>query len=106
MIQEEQLLFYVVTDSVYQFYFQKRFPADEVEHHGILREQSPVPENIVDGLCSYLERHPFLGVLAYEIAVLAGKLAVLGDDESDVLGHSILPRTTRNRIGNTVSHCI
>ena len=48
-------------------------------------------EHKVDEGLSHLPRHPFLHVLAHEVAVFAGQLAVLRDDEGDVLRHAGLP---------------
>lgn len=48
-------------------------------------------EDVVDGLLRHFPRHTFLRVLAHEVAILAGKLAVLRHDERDVLRYAGLP---------------
>ena len=42
---------------------------------------------IVDKCLCHLLRHPFIYVLAHEVAVFAGQLAVICDDASDVFRH-------------------
>ena len=49
-------------------------------------------EHIVDEGLGHLPRHPLFHVLAHEVAVFAGQLAVLRNDEGDVLRHAGLPR--------------
>lgn len=49
-------------------------------------------KHIVDEGLGHLPGHPFLHILAYKVAVFAGQLAILGDDEGDVLRHAGLPR--------------
>ena len=48
---------------------------------------------IVYRLLCYLEGHTLLGVLAHEIAVLTGKLAVLRNNERDIFRRTFLPTT-------------
>ena len=67
--------------------------ADEIPHHRLVGEIGVglMVEHIVDEGLGHLPRHPFLHVLAHEVAIFAGQLTVLSDDESDVLRHAGLP---------------
>lgn len=92
VVAAEHLRLQVVADAVYQVDFQERLAADEVPHDTLLAHLILVVEDIVYGRLGHLPRHPLLRVLAHEVAVLASQLAVLRDDEGDVLRHAGLPR--------------
>ena len=61
-------------------------------------------EHIVDEGLGHLPGHPLLHVFAHKVAVFAGQLAVLGDDEGDVLRHAGLPRFVITFYTHYVSH--
>ena len=48
-------------------------------------------QHIVNEGLGHLPRHSLFHVFAHEVAVFAGQLAVLRDDEGDVLRHAGLP---------------
>ena len=81
----------VVADAVYQFYLDKRLPAYEVEDDRFFRKLLLLLQYVVYGRLGHLPRHALLRVLAHQVAILAGQLAVLGDDEGDVLCLAGLP---------------
>ena len=93
MVTAIQFNFYIVANLVDEFYLKERLAADEVPHHRLVGEIGVglMVKHIVDEGPGHLPRHPFLHVLAHEVAVFAGQLAVLGDDEGDVLRHAALP---------------
>ena len=80
-----QLDFDIVAYFVDKLYLKERFAADEVPHHRLVSEIGVglMVEHIVDEGLRHLPGHPFLHVLAHKVAVFAGQLAVLGDDEGD-----------------------
>ena len=88
MISVEHLRLEVIAYFVYQFYLQERLTSDKVPNDTLFPKLILMVEDIVNGLLRYLPGHPLLRVLPYEIAILASKLAVLCDDESDGFGHS------------------
>lgn len=88
VVTPEHLHLQVVADSVYQVYFKKRLSADEVPYDALLAHILLVVEDIVNSLLCYLPGHTLFRVLPYEVAIFTGKLAVLCDDESDVLGNT------------------
>ena len=92
MIQKKQLLLDVVAQAVNQVNFQKGFATYKVKDDRVLAKLLPVSKNIVYGSLGGLKTHPLLHVLTYQVAVLACQLAILGDNEGDVLGHSAAPR--------------
>ena len=87
----EHLCLQVVADAVYQVYLDKWLPAYEVENDGFFRKLLLPLQYVVYGRLGHLPRHAFLRVLAHQVAILAGQLAVLGDDEGDVLRLAGLP---------------
>ena len=94
VVAAEEFCLDVVANLVDKLYFQKRLAADEVPHHRLVGEIGVglIVKHIVDEGFGYFPRHSLLHVLAYKIAVLASQLAILGDDEGDVLRHAGLPR--------------
>lgn len=88
VIPSVHLRLQIVTDLVYQFYLQERLAADEVPRHRFLSKFLLAVENIVNSLLGHLPRHSLLRVLAHQVAVLAGQLAVLRHDERDGLRHA------------------
>ena len=84
----------VVANLVDKFYLQKRLATDEVPHHRLIGKIGVglMVKHIVDEGLGHLPGHPFLHVLAHKVAVFAGQLAVLRDDEGDVLRHATSPR--------------
>ena len=88
------LHFQVVANLVYQINLKKWFASNEVPYHTLLLHLVLMAEDIVYGLLCHLPRHPLLGILPHQVAILASQLAVLGDNEGDVLGVARLPRLT------------
>ena len=78
----------VIANLVDKFDFKERLAADKVPHHRLVGEIGVglMVEHIVDESLGHFPRHPFLHVLAHKVAVFAGQLAVLSDDEGDVFG--------------------
>ena len=88
VVTPEHLHLQVVADSVYQVYFEERLSADKVPNDTFLAHILLMVEDVVNSLFCHLPRHPLFRVLPYEVAIFTGKLAVLCDDESDVLGNT------------------
>lgn len=91
MVSSVHLNFQIVAYPVDKVNLKERLATNKVPYHASLLHVSLMVENVVNSLLRHLPRHALLGVLANKIAILAGELAVLGDDESDVLRLSILP---------------
>ena len=94
VVTPKELRLDIVTNLVDKFDFKERLAANEVPHHRLISEIGVcfMVEHIVDEGFGHLPGHPFLHILAHKVAVFAGQLAVLGDDEGDVLRHAGLPR--------------
>lgn len=91
VVQFEHAELEVVTDAVDELDFEEGLAADEVPDDALLAEVILASQHVVDEGLGGVPRHAFLDVLADQVAILAGQLAVLGDDERDVLGHALLP---------------
>ena len=88
VVSAEHLNLEVIANLVNQVYFKKRLSADEVPYDALLAHILLVVEDIVNSLLCYLPGHTLFRVLPYEVAIFTGKLTVLCDDESDVLGNT------------------
>ena len=91
MVTAKHLRFQVVTNLVNKVNFKEGFTTYKVPHYAFLSELLFMVQNIINSLLCYFSCHLLLGVLAHEIAVFAGELAVFSDDESDRLGNVFLP---------------
>lgn len=91
VVSSVHLNFQIVAYAVDKVYLKERLTTNKVPYHALLLHVSLMVENVVNSLFRHLPRHALLSVLANKIAILAGELAVLGDDESDVLRHTRLP---------------
>ena len=85
MVSAEHLCLQIITDFINQIYFQKWFSTDKVPHHGLFTKVLFMVKNIVNRLLGNLPGHTLFRILPYEIAILTGKLTILGDDEGDIL---------------------
>lgn len=92
MVESEKLRFNVVTYSINKVYFKKWFSSYEIPYYARFFEIIFMAEDIVNSLFGYLEGHPLFRVLPNEIAIFAGKLAVLSDNKCYVFCRSGLPR--------------
>lgn len=94
VVTAEKFRLDVIANLVDQFDFEERLAADEVPHHRLVGEIRVgfMVEQIINKGLGYLPRHAFFHVFANEVAVFAGQLAVLRDDEGDVLRCAGLPR--------------
>ena len=88
VVSSEHLSLEVVTDFINQVYFKEWLTADKIPYHTRLREFLFMVENIIYCSLCYLSGHAFFRILPYEVAILASQLAVLGDNEGDVLRHA------------------
>ena len=93
VVAAEKFRLDVVANLVDKLNFEEWFAADEVPNHRFVSEIGVglMVEHIVDEGLGHLPRHAFLHIFAYKIAIFAGQLAVLGDDEGDVFRHTALP---------------
>lgn len=93
VVTAEKLRLDVIANLVDKLYLKERLATNEVPHHRLIGEIGVglMVEHIVDEGLGHLPRHPFLHVLAHEVTIFAGQLAVLRDDEGDVLRHTGLP---------------
>ena len=91
VVSTVHLHFEIIAYLIYQIYLQERLTADKVPNDTFLFHIILMIEDIVYSSLSYLPGHSLFRVLTYEVAVFASELAVLGDNEGDILGHAILP---------------
>ena len=83
----------VVANLVNQFNLQEWLATNKVPYNTLFAKFILMPQHIVDKCLRRLPWHPLLNILSYQIAVLASQLAVLGDDEGDILISSFLPHS-------------
>ena len=91
MVQLEHPQFQIVANLVDKLNLQKRLTANKVPYHALLAKLILATQHIVDKRLCRFPRHPLLDILAYKVTILASQLAVLGDDERDVLHDFFLP---------------
>lgn len=93
VVTAEEFRLDVVANLVDKLYFQERLATDEVPYHRLVGENRVglMFEHIIDEGLGHFPRHTFLHVLAYEVAVFTGQLAVFCDDEGDAFGNAVLP---------------
>ena len=95
MILPTHLTFNIIADMVNQVYLQKRLSANKVEHNRVLFAQFLMVqrENIVYSTFGSSPRHSLLRVLTNQIAILACKLTVFGNNECNFLAAPVFPRS-------------
>lgn len=86
------LHFQVVANLVYQINLKKWFAPNEVPYHTLLLHLVLIAEDIINRLLRHFPWHPLLGILPHQVAILASQLAVLRNNEGDILGGAGLPR--------------
>lgn len=91
VVSAKHLSLKVVADFVYQIYLKERFSTYEVPHNALISHILFLIKDIVNGCLCYLPGHPLFRVLPHEVAILASQLAVLRNDEGDVLRYAGLP---------------
>ena len=92
VVQLEHAQLQIVANLVNQGNLQERLATDKVPHHALLAEILLVAEDKINKLLRRLPRHPLLHILPNQIAILTRQLAVLRDNERDILRHARLPR--------------
>lgn len=88
------LHFQVVANLVYQINLKKWFASNEVPYHTLLLHLVLIAEDIINRQLRHLPWHPLLCILPHQVAILASQLAVLRNNEGDILGGAGLPRLT------------
>ena len=91
VVSAKHLNLEIITNLIYQVYLQERLSTYKIPDDTFLLHLFLMIENIVNSSLSYLPGHPLLRVFAYEVAILTSELAILRDNESDVLSHARLP---------------
>ena len=88
VLPAEHLHLQIVAYLVNQLYLYERLATNEIPHNTRLSHILLVTEDVVNILPCYLVVHSLFRILPYEVAVFAGELAVLRDNERDGFLHS------------------
>ena len=91
MVEAEHFRLDIVANPVYEFNLQEGLASDKIPNDGFFGKVSLTLQDIVNGLLGDGPLHTLLDILTDKIAILAGKLAILSDDEGDALRHARLP---------------
>ena len=91
VVQFKHSSFQIITNLIDKLNLQKWLAADEIPHHTFLSELVLTAQHKVNKTLGRLPRHPLLDILPHQVAVFASQLAVLGDNEGDVLNDFFLP---------------
>ena len=91
VVEAEHFRLDIVANLVYEFNLQKGFSSDKIPNDGFLSKVGLMLQDVVNGLLGYGPLHTFFDILTDKIAILAGKLAILCDDEGDAFRHAGLP---------------
>lgn len=91
VVEAEHFRLDIVANPVYEFNLQEGLASDKIPNDGFLSKVGLMLQDIVNGLLGYGPLHPLFNILPDQITILAGKLAILRDDEGDALRHAGLP---------------
>ena len=91
VVEAEHFRLDIVANPVYEFNFQKGLSSDKIPYDRFFGKVCFMLQDIVNGLLGYRPLHTLFNILTDKIAILAGKLAILRDDEGDALRHARLP---------------
>ena len=91
VVEAEHFRLDIVANPVYEFNLQEGFSSDEIPNDGFLAKVGLMLQDVVNSLHGYGPLHTLLDILPDQITILAGKLAILRDDEGDALRHAGLP---------------
>ena len=91
VVEAEHFRLDIVANLVYEFNLQEGFSSDKIPYYRFFGKVSLTLQDIVNGLLGDGPLHTFFDILTDKIAILAGKLAILRDDEGDAFRHARLP---------------
>ena len=91
VVEAEHFRLDIVANPVYEFNLQEGLASDKIPNDRFLAKVGLMLQDVVNGLLGDGPLHTLLDILPDQIAILAGKLAILSDDEGDALRHARLP---------------
>ena len=91
VVEAEHFRLDIVANPVYEFNLQEGLASDKIPNDRFLAKVSLMLQDVVNSLHGYGPLHTLLDILTDKIAILAGKLAILCDDEGDAFRHAGLP---------------
>ena len=91
VVEAEHFRLDIVANPVYEFNLQEGLASDKIPNDGFLAKVGLMLQDVVNSLLGYRPLHPLFNILPDQITILAGKLAILCDDEGDAFRHAGLP---------------